>query len=157
MGWKIPVNTFTGQRILMRRPWASVCNVVLDVHVKRYDMCISYSTTCASRAALHVHVKQDCVPGKGTFLSEKAKVQHRTRGSMPFRGTSATEKTGPSSSLLYGFECISPQSNTEFHRVWIFIETQMIADFRKGKQMYDKEPQSFNLCLSVLIRVLSDK
>ena len=33
----------------------------------------------------------------------------------------------------------------------------MIADFRKGKQMYDKELQSFNLCLSVLIRVSSDK
>ena len=32
----------------------------------------------------------------------------------------------------------------------------MIADFRKGKQMYDKELQSFNL-RSVLIRVLSDK
>ena len=26
----------------------------------------------------HVHVKQDCSPGKGTFLSEKDKVQHRT-------------------------------------------------------------------------------
>ena len=33
----------------------------------------------------------------------------------------------------------------------------MIADSRKGKQMYDKELQSFNLRLSVLIRVLSDK
>ena len=33
----------------------------------------------------------------------------------------------------------------------------MIADFRKGKQMYDKELQSFNLCSFVLIRVLSDK
>ena len=58
-------------------------------------MCISYSTTCASRAALHVHVKQDCVPGKGTFLSEKAKVQHRTRATMPSMDTSATEKIGP--------------------------------------------------------------
>ena len=74
---------------------ASVCNVVLDVHVKRYDMCISYSTTCASRAALHVHVKQDCAPGKGPFLSEKDKVQHRTRATMPSMDTSATEKIGP--------------------------------------------------------------
>ncbi|MBX9187602.1 hypothetical protein HCG69_05810 [Bacteroides sp. K03] len=32
-----------------------VCNIVLDVHVK-----------------------QDCTPGKETFLSEKDKVQHRT-------------------------------------------------------------------------------
>ena len=32
----------------------------------------------------------------------------------------------------------------------------MIADSRKGKQMYDIELQSFNL-RSVLIRVLSDK
>ena len=79
----------------MRRPCASVCSVVLDVHVKRYDMCISYSTTCASRAALHVHVKQDCVPGKGTFLSEKNKVRHRATVTMSFRGTSATEKIYP--------------------------------------------------------------
>ena len=76
---------------------------------------------------------------------------------MPSMDTSATEKTGPSSSLLCGFECISPQSNTEFHRVWIFIETQMNANFRKGKQIDDKELQSFNLCLFVLIRVLLDK
>ena len=73
---------------------ASVCNVVLDVHVKRYDMCMWDSTTCASHAALHVHLKQDCTPGKGTFLSEKDKVQHRTRGSMPSTGTSAIEKIG---------------------------------------------------------------
>ena len=33
----------------------------------------------------------------------------------------------------------------------------MIADSRKGKQMYDKELQSFNLRSSVLIRVSSDK
>ncbi|WP_320907889.1 hypothetical protein [Bacteroides nordii] len=52
------------------------------------------STTCTSHAALHVHVKQDCAPRKGTFLTEKAKVQHRARGSMPFKGTSAIEKIG---------------------------------------------------------------
>ena len=69
-------------------------NIVLDVHVKRYDMCISYSTTCASRAALHVHVKQDCAPGKRTFLSEKDKVQYRAKGLMPLRATSTTEKIG---------------------------------------------------------------
>ena len=73
---------------------ASVCNVVLDVHVKRYDMCMWDSTTCASHAALHVHLKQDCTSGKGTFLSEKDKVQYRTRGSMPSTGTSAIEKIG---------------------------------------------------------------
>ena len=37
---------------------ASVCSVVLHVHVKQYDMCMWSSTTCASHAALHVHVKQ---------------------------------------------------------------------------------------------------
>ena len=74
---------------------ASVCNVVLDVHVKQYDMCMWDSTTCASHAALHVHLKQDCTPGKEMFLSEKDKVQHRITVAMPFRGTSATEKIGP--------------------------------------------------------------
>jgi len=48
---------------------ASVCNVVL-----------------------HVHVKQDCAPGKGMFLSKKTKVQHRVTVMMPFRDTSGTEK-----------------------------------------------------------------
>ena len=79
----------------MRRPCASVYSVVLHVHVKQYDMCMWNSTTCASHAALHVHVKQDCSPGKGTLLSEKNKVQHRAKGLMPFRATSATEKIGP--------------------------------------------------------------
>ena len=74
---------------------ASVYNIVLDVHVKQYDMCMWDSTTCASHAALHVHLKQDCTPGKGTFLSEKDKVQHRTTVTMPSMGTSATEKIGP--------------------------------------------------------------
>ncbi len=73
---------------------ASVCNVVLDVHVKRYDMCMWDSTTCASHAALHVHVKQYCSPGKGMFLSEKDKVQYRVRVTMPSMGTFAIEKVG---------------------------------------------------------------
>ena len=54
-----------------------MCNIVLDVHVKQYDMHMWDSTTCACGTARHVHVKQDCSPGKGTFLPEKAKVQHR--------------------------------------------------------------------------------
>ena len=33
----------------------------------------------------------------------------------------------------------------------------MNADYRKGKQMYDKKLQSFNLRSFVLIRVSSDK
>ena len=37
------------------------------------------STTCASHTALHVHVKQDSAPGKGTFLSEIDKTQYRAR------------------------------------------------------------------------------
>ena len=63
-----------------------VCSLVLDVHVKQYNMCMWDSTTCASHAALHVHVKQNCAPGKGTLLSEKNKVQHRAKGAIPFRG-----------------------------------------------------------------------
>ncbi len=34
---------------------------------------------------------------------------------------------------------------------------QMIADFRKEKQMYDKELQSFNLRSFAIIRVSSEK
>ena len=41
-------------------------------------------------------------------------------------------------------------------RRWL-IEMWIDANSRKGKQMYDKELQSFNLRSSVLIRVLSDK
>ena len=73
---------------------ASVCSLILDVHVKQYDMCMWDSTTCASHAALHVHLKQDCTPGKGTFLSEKDKVQHRTTVTMPSTDTSSIEKIG---------------------------------------------------------------
>ena len=43
---------------------ASVCNIVLDVHVK-----------------------QDCALGKRTFLSEKDKVQYRAKVTMPFGNT----------------------------------------------------------------------
>ena len=78
----------------MRRPCCPVWGVVLHVHVKQYDMCMWDSTTCASHAALHVHVKQDCAPGKGTFLSEKDKVQYRARVTMPSMDTSAIEKIG---------------------------------------------------------------
>ena len=73
---------------------ASVCNVVLDVHVKQYDMCMWDSTTCASHAALHVHLKQDCTPGKEMFLSEKDKVQYRITVTMPSTDTSSIEKIG---------------------------------------------------------------
>ena len=72
-----------------------MCNIVLDVHVKQYDMHMWDSTTCTCGAVKHVHVKQDCSPGKGTFLSEKDKVQHRATVAMPFRGTSVTERIGP--------------------------------------------------------------
>ena len=74
---------------------ASVCNVVLDVHVKQYDMHMWDSTTCACGAVKHVHVKQCSSPGKGVFLSEKDKVQHWTRVTMPSMDTSAIEKIGP--------------------------------------------------------------
>ena len=89
---RTPMDKASSRRVTYE---ASVCNVVLDVHVKRYDMCMWDSTTCASRTALHVHLKQDCAPRKGTFFSEKDKVQHRTTVTMPSMGTSATEKIGP--------------------------------------------------------------
>ena len=57
-------------------------------------MCMWDSTTCASHAALHVHLKQDYTPGKGAFLSEKDKVQHRAMVTMPSTDTSSIEKIG---------------------------------------------------------------
>ena len=64
-------------------------------------MCMWSSTTCASHAALHVHVKQRCAPGnradalnnvkqdytpgKETFLSKKSKIQHRTTACFPHK------------------------------------------------------------------------
>ena len=88
---RTPMDKASSRRVTYE---ASVCNVVLDVHVKQYDMCMWDSTTCASHAALHVHVKQDCAPGKRTFLSEKDKVQYRARVTMPSMDTSAIEKIG---------------------------------------------------------------
>ena len=79
----------------MRRPCASVCNVVLDVHVKQHDMYMWDSTTCTCGAVKHVHVKQDCSPGKGTFLSEKDKVQYQGRITILLRGTSDIKKIRP--------------------------------------------------------------
>ncbi|WP_281961978.1 hypothetical protein, partial [Bacteroides nordii] len=67
---------------------------VLDVHVKQHEMHMSCCPTCTCRTALHVHLKQYCSPGKGTFLSEKDKVQYRARVTMPSMDTSAIEKIG---------------------------------------------------------------
>ena len=88
---RTPMDKASSRRVTYE---ASVCNVVLDVHVKQYDMCMWDSTTCASHAALHVHLKQDCTPGKETFLSEKDKVQHRITVTMPSTDTSSIEKIG---------------------------------------------------------------
>ena len=84
---RTPMDKAPSRRVTYK---ASVCNVVLDVHVKRYDMCMWDSTTCASHAALHVHVKQNCAPGKGTLLSEKNKVRYRINVMILFRGTLGT-------------------------------------------------------------------
>ena len=46
----------------MRRPCFSVHNLVLDVHVKLYEMHMSYYPTCTCRTALHVHLKQRYTP-----------------------------------------------------------------------------------------------
>ena len=62
-----PPISFSGiDKALSRRVTyeASVCNVVLDVHVKQYDMHMWDSTTCACGAVKHVHVKQRCIPEK---------------------------------------------------------------------------------------------
>ena len=51
----LPSISFSGiDKALSRRVTyeASVCNVVLDVHVKRYDMCISCSFTCTCKTRL---------------------------------------------------------------------------------------------------------
>ncbi|WP_230324484.1 hypothetical protein, partial [Bacteroides nordii] len=60
----------------------------------QHEMHMSCCPTCTCRTALHVHLKQDCTPGKGTFLSEKDKVQHRTTVTMPSTDTSSIEKIG---------------------------------------------------------------
>ena len=57
----------------------SVCNIVLDVHVKQYDMCMWDSTTCASHAALHVHLKQDYPPRLPTLLYGIELYQYRRK------------------------------------------------------------------------------
>ena len=93
----LPSVSFSGiDKALSRRVTyeASVCDVVLDVHVKQYDMHMWDGTTCTCGAVKHVHVKQCCSPGKGVFLSEKDRVQHRARVMMPSMDTSATEKIG---------------------------------------------------------------
>ena len=89
---------------------------------------------------LDVHVKQDCSPGKGTFLSEKDKVQHRARVTMPSMGTSATEKKDHHlryctvlSVFHHRVTRSSTTEDTEGTEFEIFIETQMNIDFRKGK------------------------
>ena len=41
------------------------------------------STTCASHTVLDVHVKQDCAPGKRTFLAEKDSYNELTKVSSP--------------------------------------------------------------------------
>ena len=60
-----------------------MCNVVLHVHVKQYEMYMWDSTTCASRTVLDVHLKQDRAPGKGTFLAEKDSYSELTKVSSP--------------------------------------------------------------------------
>ena len=58
---------------------ASVCSLILDVHVKQYDMCMWDSTTCASHAALHVHLKQDYPPRLPTLLYGIELYQYRRK------------------------------------------------------------------------------
>nr|DAZ20269.1 MAG TPA: hypothetical protein [Caudoviricetes sp.] len=57
-------------------------------------------------------------------------------------------------SFLYGFKCISPQSNTEFKSL---LKRKLTQIFAKGNKSKIKKYSLFNLCLYVLIRVSSDK
>ena len=70
-------------------------NVVLDVHVKQYDMHMWSSTTCACGTVRHVHVKQDCAPGKVALLAEKDKVKHRATVMIVFKKTPHIKKIHP--------------------------------------------------------------
>ena len=58
---------------------ASVCNIVLDVHVKQSEMHMSYCSTCTCRTALHVHLKQRCILRLLTFLYKIELYQYRRR------------------------------------------------------------------------------
>ena len=63
----------------MRRPCFSVHNLVLDVHVKLYEMHMSYCPTCTCRTALHVHLKQRYTPRLHTLLYEIELYQYRRK------------------------------------------------------------------------------
>ncbi|RHB36349.1 hypothetical protein DW888_06835 [Bacteroides nordii] len=56
-----------------------VSSLVLDVHVKQYDLCMWDSTTCASHAALHVHLKQCYPPRLPTLLYGIELYQYRRK------------------------------------------------------------------------------
>ena len=73
---RTPMDKASSRRVTYE---ASVCNVVLDVHVKRYDMCMWDSTTCASHAALHVHLKQCYPPRLPTLLYGIELYQYRRK------------------------------------------------------------------------------
>ena len=48
----------------------SVGWIILHVHLIQYDMCMSYCSTCACHAALHVHVKHPSSMTSGRFVYE---------------------------------------------------------------------------------------
>ena len=56
-----------------------VYSLVLHVHLKRYEMHMSYCSTCTCRTALHVHLKQRCILRLLTFLYKIELYQYRRR------------------------------------------------------------------------------
>ena len=61
---------------------ASVCSLVLDVHVKQHEMHMSCCPTCTCRTALHVHLKQSYTPRLYTLLYERGLYQYRRKRRM---------------------------------------------------------------------------
>ena len=54
-------------------------SLVLHVHLKRYEMHMSYCSTCTCRTALHVHLKQRCILRLLTFLYKIELYQYRRK------------------------------------------------------------------------------
>ena len=48
-----------------------VCNIVLDVHVKQYDMCISDCFTCTSKTMLHTEASYVTLREGASSIPEK--------------------------------------------------------------------------------------
>ena len=59
--------------------FSPVHSLVLHVHVKLHEMCMSYCPTCTCRTALHVHLKQCYTPRLPTLLYEIGLYRYRRK------------------------------------------------------------------------------